>query len=132
MPIYEYRCACNVTLRPFPIGEAPRTIRCPRCGDTIPLVIGAGVNIAPSALENKGTDVRTANEREAVMDVDRSAYRRMRLAGKQPPHVHGSAELENRVDDQFDIDNGHLYRYAPKETIKEMVEESNLNQLGVG
>lgn len=110
MPAYEYRCGhCgNENEDTFPIGEAPSSVPCPDCGKSTLLVIGAGVNIAPSALEARGRQVRMTTEMEAQWDKDLPAYKRMRHRGLQPNQIDGSAALENTVDDQLDIQMKNL------------------------
>jgi hypothetical protein len=103
IPTYVYRCECGIEHgREFTIGTAPRTETC-ICGETMNLVIGAGVNIAPSALEVKGAQARMTTEMEDRWQKDLPAYKRMRNRGLQPKGIDGSAELENNVDDQLDI-----------------------------
>src|SRR5882724_10572789 len=106
MPSYEYRCTKCRTEQdvPFEIGEAPRTQPCPRCGQTAHLVIGAGVQIAPSALETKGQNARDLVATEKRWDQDMPAYKRMRNRGLQPRGIDGAALLEDKVDDQRGID----------------------------
>lgn len=108
MPEYEYRCECGRSdTREFPIGTARRLVACV-CGKKLALVIGAGVNIAPSALEVKGAQARMTTEMEARWGVDMPAYKRMRHRGIQPKQIDGSAALENTVNDQLDVDMKHL------------------------
>jgi hypothetical protein len=86
-----------------PIGTAQRMTRC-SCGDTARLVIGEGVNIAPSALETKGARVREIDNTEAGWSKDMAAYKRMRDRGMQPQAIDGSARLEDSVGDQLDVE----------------------------
>lgn len=106
MPQYDFRCGhCAVdSEHTFLIGTAPSSTPCPECGKTSVLVIGAGVNIAPSALEVRGAQARMTNDLEARWQKDMPAYKRMRNRGIQPKSVDGAAALENTVDDQMDID----------------------------
>lgn len=105
MPEYVFECGhCGERHEEtFPIGTAPSATGCD-CGKTAVLVIGAGVNIAPSALEARGAQARMTNEMEARWQKDMPAYKRMRNRGMQPKQIDGSADLENTVNDQLDID----------------------------
>lgn len=120
MTTYLYRCAsCGTEVdRDYPIGTAARTGRCPvsACGGTTRQVIGVGVNIAPSALENKGAQVRHINGKDRLLDADMTAYKRMRNRGLKPDRIDGSSQLEERVDDNVDITyKERLTKLAPKE-----------------
>lgn len=133
MPSYEYRCgSCrNAYDHVFTIGEAPRILVCDDCGGITQLVIGAGVQIAPSALEGKGAKVRDALSKDATLDRDLDAYKRMRHRGLQPESINGSSRQENEVGDNFDLTLGArlkkgLKRFGAKEsyeTTKRRVRE---------
>lgn len=109
MPTYVYRCPVEGLDfdEPHRIGEAPATTDCD-CGAIAELVIGAGVNIAPSALEVKGAQARMSADLEKQWDSDMPAYKRMRNRGLQPNSVDGAAALEDTVDDQLDIQMKNL------------------------
>lgn len=111
MPLYAFRCEpCGVQREELhPIGEAPRTSHCHVCGFDTRLVIGAGVQIAPSALEGKGQQVRDSNATEARWQKDMPAYKRMRKRGMQPASIDGAAALEDTCHDQLDVEYGRLY-----------------------
>lgn len=111
MPLYAYECEpCGAQRDELhPIGEAPRASTCHVCGNATRLVIGAGVQIAPSALEGKGEQVRNSNATEARWQKDMPAYKRMRQKGMQPASVDGAAALEDRCTDQLDVDYHKLY-----------------------
>src|SRR5689334_9034185 len=123
MPSYEYRCrdCLHSDGYEFSIGQAPRHLPC-RCGKTADLVIGAGVQIAPSALETKGAAARQAGEREKRWNADTDAYRRMRHKGMQPKGVDGAAALEDKVGDQIDVD---YHKFYDQGLTRERVLESN-------
>ena len=127
MPAYSYECdTCHsIEDRIEPIGEARRTIMCKVCDGVLHLRIGVGVQIAPSALENKGGDVRDINSTEVRWDRDMSAYKRMRNKGMQPKGIDGAAELENQVGDQFDVQYKALYDMGvTREHIQEGAEKA--------
>lgn len=118
MPRYEFACgSCkDRTERDFPIGTAPRLVVCEPCGGAALLVIGAGVQIAPSALEGKGANVREIKSKDRALDGDMGAYKRMRKRGLQPERIDGAAHVENTVADGFDIKyKERLSKVAPDE-----------------
>lgn len=110
MATYSYRCStCNSLIDgEFPIGTALRERKC-ECGGTLRLRIGAGVNISATALETKGRPVRAVDQKEARWDRDMPAYKRMRDRGLWPDQIDGSAALEDRAGDQFDVKYDKLY-----------------------
>ena len=122
MPSYTYRCSEHGDYeQDFPIGMATRMDLCPLCDAPTELVIGAGVQIAPSALESRGEQVRQMNQTEDQWSTDMAAYRRMRAKGLQPPSMDGAARLESEAGDQTDIDWRHFY---DKDTDKSRVLEA--------
>lgn len=128
MAHYAYLCgSCgSQDDREFHIGTALRTTRCPECAGIMRLRIGVGVNVAASALENKGVTIRDADAREKRWDTDIPAYRRMRHKGMQPKGIDGSARLENEVGDQFDIHYQGVQQRtgASRERLMEGVEQA--------
>lgn len=117
MPQYSFRCgSCKDEQdHDYLIGTAPRIGGCQLCGGVTQLVIGAGVQIAPSALESKGAQVRTTNSKDKKLVKDRDAYQRMRQRGIQPDHVDGSARLEDKVGDTFDCTYGTRFAKLSKD-----------------
>lgn len=89
------------------------------------LRIGVGVNISATALETKGGDVRAVDEREDRWHKDMPAYKRMRHRGMQPPQIDGSASLEEKVGDQFDVNYHGLYEQGvTRERVQEGAEQA--------
>lgn len=129
MPAYVHRCgSCKTeTDSVYPIGTAPRLRICTDCGGAAQLVIGAGVQIAPSALEGKGAEVRSINGKDATLRKDLDSYKRMRDLGLQPERIDGASKLEDKVGDNFDVTwKGRLEHLAPKEpwgSIKQRAQE---------
>ena len=117
MPSYVFRCgSCKDEQdHDYTIGNAPRILICAHCGGVAQLVIGAGVQIAPSALETKGAHVRHTVRSDAQLFKDREAYQRMRRRGIQPDHVDGSARLEDSVGDTFDATYGTRFARLSKD-----------------
>lgn len=133
MPGYDFKCGSCLIVdeKSFPIGEAPRILACQYCGGIAQLVIGSQVQIAPSALEGKGAEVRATNAKDFALDKDRYAYKRMRDRGLQPKTVGGSSRLENEVGDNVDIewkprlkDVGEGSWESKKERVKEGMQLS--------
>lgn len=129
MSSYDYRCfSCkDETERDYPIGTAPRLLGCEECGGRSQLVIGAGVQIAPSALEGKGAKVRQLNGKDRALRADMDSYKRMRYRGLQPERIDGASKIENEVNDSFDIVyKDRLTKVAPTEpwdSIKQRAQE---------
>jgi predicted nucleic acid-binding Zn ribbon protein len=105
MAQYAYRCAqCGTEDdQEFPIGTARRVQQC-ACGGVLRLVIGAGVNISHAGFVAKGSRVREVDNREKGWDRDMPAYKRMRRRGMQPPGIDGASQLEDRVNDNLDLE----------------------------
>lgn len=118
MPTYLYRCGSCGTSQDadFPIGEAPRIGRCGDCGGTAHQVLGHGLQIAAAALPNKRAGVISTLQSEKTLDTDRDAYKRMRRRGIQPKQIDGSSNLENTVEDNFDVNYGKFYNRAKTRT----------------
>ena len=128
MPEYAYRCDCGIeSAHTYDIGTAPRQAECPVCARPADLVIGAGVQIAPSALETKGHVVRIQEEMEDRWGKDMPAYRRMRNAGMQPKGIDGCAKLENEVGGQLEI-NHHALMQEHGVTREELIEKAEMAQ----
>jgi hypothetical protein len=79
------------------------------------------VNIAPSATPTRGGGAEAAsiNAREDRWAKDMPAYRRLRHNGLQPDRIDGSAELEMRANDRFDITLGRVVPPEEKARVQE-------------
>jgi hypothetical protein len=67
-----------------------------------------------------------AAKREPQLDKDRSAYRRLRNEGLQPPTVAGSADLERTMDHRFEAEMGHVFpaeKYPDRKGLASRIEE---------
>ena len=114
MPTYVYWCkSCSNEIEyVHGFNDKPELV-CDECEYETPMVkvLGRGMYIAAAALPNKRHGVRAANAREAELNADLPAYKRMRRAGLQPKGTKGAAELERREpSDQFDIDHELIMR----------------------
>ncbi len=69
-------------------------------------------------------DIRT---RDAQLDRDRSAYKRLRDDGVQPNQVDGSAHLEQSAVEQIDIDFKVPIPKENRDQVKEIVAEAAMN-----
>ena len=58
-------------------------------------------------------------EREKRWDRDIPAYRRLRHNGLQPKGIDGSAALEARANDQFEVEMGHIVPRHLKSRVQE-------------
>lgn len=129
MAAYIYRCAeCGTEdTQEFPIGTARRQASCV-CGNTMRLVIGAGVQVAPP---NAATEA--ANATEARWNKDMPAYYRMRKKGLQPSSVDGAAALEDKVGSQMDIAYHKLYEQGvtPERIVEGAEQVSEIMANGV-
>jgi hypothetical protein len=66
------------------------------------------VSIAPSA--SGSPQAQEVNAREERWHRDMASYRAIRKQGLQPKGIDGSSALENRAEDQFEIQTGHLFK----------------------
>jgi len=82
------------------------------------------VNLAAAAIPNRRPVPTDIDRRDRALSADLPAYKRLRRDGLQPKAVDGSAELEKRVNSQWDINLG---RYVPEKDmprVREAVEVS--------
>lgn len=66
------------------------------------------ISIAPSAMGTRNPGAARAKVKDPQLEKDREAYRRLRRHGEQPKHVGGSAELEARANESFEITTGTI------------------------
>jgi len=108
--IYLYRCKTHGMFeRDFTMGRAQPESHCPACNRLGYRVYG-GVNVQPTSQEARDR-VRAVDSKEGRWSIDMPAYRRLRSRGLHPHRIDGSAGLEERVEDQVDIDHSRLYSY---------------------
>lgn len=90
------------------------------------------VNIAPSATPSRegGAEAASINAREQRWQRDMPAYKRLRSNGLQPRQIDGSADLEARAVDRFDIDFGRIIPPSEKERVQEGMALAK--ELGLG
>jgi len=68
----------------------------------------ASINFAPSAMPNRNPNAARAAVKDPLLDKDRAAYKRLRREGEQPKHVEGSAYLEAKANESFEITTGQV------------------------
>ena len=68
----------------------------------------ASIHFAPSAMPTRNPVAARAKAGDPQLDKDRDAYRRLRRNGEQPKHVGGSAEIEARANESFEITTGRI------------------------
>lgn len=71
-----------------------------------------GFHVAASAQPTRKQHVVAEEVKERQLSDDLPAYKRLRHNGVQPRGIDGSAFLEKRAEDQFDVELGHI---VPKE-----------------
>ena len=126
MTSYQYRCmSCDLPIEiERPIGEAPNIVRCAHCGGTAKQVLGVGLMIGAGALPNKRAGVIRTTKKDAALDDDLGAYKRMRDRGIQPKNIDGASKVENEVQDTFDVEYGKFYHHADsREQARERIRE---------
>jgi hypothetical protein len=61
----------------------------------------------PPAIHGAGKS-GVARAKDAAYSKDADAYRRLRRQGLQPQHVRGSAEIETRANEKFEVERNML------------------------
>ena len=72
----------------------------------------ASVQFAPSSMPNRNPNAARAQTKDHLLDKDREAYRRLRRNGEQPRHVEGSAYIEAKANESFEITTGRLVPHS--------------------
>lgn len=78
-----------------------------------------GFGVAAAAQPTRKPHVVREEEKEQQLSADLPAYKRLRRNGVQPRQIDGASSLEQRAEDQFDVELGHI---VPKE-YKSRVQE---------
>ena len=68
------------------------------------------VTLAPSAMLTRSPEAARAKITDPQLEKDRDAYRRIRQNGEQPKHLKGSAELEAKANESFEIETGWIVK----------------------
>lgn len=78
---------------------------------------------------NRAAVTKIEDGREARLSKDLAAYKRLRRDGLHPKQIDGSANLEGKVDSQFDIDLGRVIPKSEQSRVEEgfgLVQDMNL------
>ena len=70
----------------------------------------AYVGIGADAMPSRGgkAPVANINEKDRVLDKDLAAYKRLRDDGLQPKNIDGSATVEARANEKWQVETGIL------------------------
>lgn len=68
----------------------------------------AHVAMSSTATPNRRRDTVAINQKERRWDRDMDAYKRLRNDGLQPPHIDGSARLEQKAEHRVQVETGML------------------------
>jgi putative FmdB family regulatory protein len=112
MPRYDYRCGVCGEVEEITHGfHDDEDVRCVGCGTSMGKVI-ANVNVAPSVTPSRsgGIDMEATKKAEVEKDRDMAAYKRLRKDGVQPPAINGSAKLEAKAENSYEVNSGHTFK----------------------
>ena len=129
MPRYDYRCkvcgAVEETMHGF--DEDPE-MHCLECGAVMGRMMGMPY-VSPSAVPSRNNVIDLAATKQAEKDkvADMDAYKRLRQNGVQPPSINGSAKLESRAEENFEVNSGQAFsnannRKRNKNLIKDIIQ----------
>lgn len=129
MPRYDYRCkSCGFVEEVLHGFEDEPDMHCMECGVLMGKILGMP-NVAPSAVpsQNNTIDFAATKIAEKNKDADMNAYKRLRSNGVQPPSINGSAQLESRAEEKYEVNSGHTFatssaRKRNESFIKEVIE----------
>lgn len=68
----------------------------------------AHFNVSAEALPSRKPESKRIIEKERVLHKDLDAYHRLRLDGQQPKNIDGSAIVEKRADENWQVATGIL------------------------
>lgn len=66
----------------------------------------AGIAISSDATPTRKEDSHRINETERRWHKDMDAYKRLRQDGLQPPKIDGSAKVEARASEKYQVETG--------------------------
>ena len=114
MPRYDYRCKCCGSVEEVLHGfDDEPDMHCIDCGALMGKMMGMPY-VSPSAVPSRNNviDLEATKRAEKAKDADMEAYKRLRKDGVQPPSINGSAHLESRAEEKFEVDSGHAFSNA--------------------
>lgn len=68
----------------------------------------SGIQVSSAATPTRRRENDAINRKERRWDRDMDAYKRLRQDGLQPPTIDGSAKLEAKAENSFQVESGHL------------------------
>ena len=68
----------------------------------------AGIQFGAASMPTRGRTARSAviEAKDRVLDKDLDAYKRLRKDGLQPRKIDGSAEVEKRAEEKWQVETG--------------------------
>lgn len=112
MPRYDYRCKRCGAVEEFvhSFADDPN-LHCMECGELMGRMLGMPY-VAPSAVPSRNNviDLEATKQAEKDKDSDMSAYKRLRKDGVQPPTINGSAKLEARAGEKYEVNSGLIVK----------------------
>ena len=129
MPIYVYRCLdCGLSLDINHSFEDTYNGDCDGCGGVLRKHFGA-VHISASATPSRGVhdgkeiDWSGSKTKERDKERDMAAYKRLRSEGLHPPSIDGSADLETRAGNKWEVKAGHIIKEENRKKAESQLQE---------
>lgn len=94
--------------------------RCWKCKEGTGCI--RSVSFAPTAMPNRHPQAVAQTATEKQWDRDMPAYQRLRHNGIQPKRIDDSAELEQRAEDQFEIEMATIVPKERKAQVRQGLE----------
>lgn len=112
MPRYDYRCRVCGEVEEITHGfHDNEDVMCIGCGAPMGKLI-ADVNVSPSVMPSRSNTIDLAATKKAEIEKgrDMEAYKRLRKDGVQPPAINGSAKLEAKAENSYEVNSGHTFK----------------------
>lgn len=129
MPIYVYRCLdCGLSLDISHSFEDTYNGDCDGCGGVLRKHFGA-VHVSASATPSRGVhdgkeiDWSGSKTKERDKERDMAAYKRLRSEGLHPPSIDGSADLETRAGNKWEVKAGHIIKEENRKKAESQLQE---------
>jgi len=129
MPIYVYRCLdCGLSLDISHSFEDTYNGDCDGCGGVLRKHFGA-VHVSASATPSRGVhdgkeiDWSGSKTKEREKERDMAAYKRLRSEGLHPPSIDGSADLETRAGNKWEVKAGHIIKEENRKKAESQLQE---------
>lgn len=114
MPRYDYRCRICGEVEEVTHGfHDNEDVMCVGCDQPMGKLV-SDVNVAPSVTPSRSgvVDLEATKSAEREKDRDMAAYKRLRKDGVQPPSINGSAQLEAKAENSYEVNSGHTFKTA--------------------